>query len=107
MSQRNSDGYYEAFWPRAERQRQGRTLARRPSTLEGKTIGFVWDYMFLGDQIFAALEEGLKARFPGIRFIHWSEFGNTHGPDERKVVAALPERLRALGVDAVISGMAC
>jgi hypothetical protein len=39
--------------------------------------------------------------------VSWREFGNTHGRDEREVVAALPERLKALGVDAVISGMAC
>ena len=37
----------------------------------------------------------------------WREFGNTHGGDERKVVAALPQRLKELGVDAVISGMGC
>ena len=42
-----------------------------------------------------------------MKFINWSEFGNTHGSDERKVVAALPEKLKALGVDAVISGMGC
>ena len=33
--------------------------------------------------------------------------GFVAGRDERQVVAAIPERLKALGVDAVISGMAC
>ena len=37
----------------------------------------------------------------------YSEFGNTHGGEEREVVAALPRRFKELRVDAVISGMAC
>jgi hypothetical protein len=107
MSQAQNDGYYEVFWPRAERQQKRRALAPRPASLEGKTIAQLWDFLFRGDEIFETLEEGLKTRYPGIRFVSWREFGNTHGRDERAVVAALPERLKALGVDAVISGMAC
>ena len=36
-----------------------------------------------------------------------THFGNTHGSDEREVLEALPDKLRELGVDAVISGMGC
>jgi hypothetical protein len=36
-----------------------------------------------------------------------AEFGNTHGTDEREIVAALPQTLKAKGVDAVVSGMGC
>jgi hypothetical protein len=102
-----SDGYYEVFWPRAERQQKRKALAPRLTSLEGKTVAQLWDFVFRGDEIFETLEEAMKARYPGIRFVSWREFGNTHGRDERQVVAALPERLKALGVDAVISGMAC
>ena len=42
-----------------------------------------------------------------MKFLHYSEFGNTHGGDERAVVAALPAKLKALGADAVVSGMGC
>lgn len=101
------DGYYEAYWPRAARQGQPRPPARRLATLEGKTVAQLWTLGFRGDQLFAALEEGLSKRYAGIRFINWKEFGNIHGPDEREIVAGLPAKLRALGVDAVISGMAC
>ena len=107
MSHVQSDGYYEVYWPRAQRQQKRKALASRLTSLEGKTVAQVWDFLFRGDEIFEILEEALKARYPGIRFVSWREFGNTHGRDERKVVAALPERLKALGVDAVISGMAC
>ena len=67
----------------------------------------LWDYVFRGDEVFEFLEQGLAARFPGVRFVSWREFGNTHGSDEREVVASLPAKLKANGVDAVISGMGC
>ena len=53
------------------------------------------------------LEQELGRRWRGLRFVDYEVFGSTHGSDERKVLAELPERLRAHGVDAVISGMAC
>ena len=59
------------------------------------------------NKVFAALEEGLKARYPGVRFVGWREFGNTHGKDERRILADLPRRFQELGVDAAISGMGC
>ena len=98
---------YEALWPRSPRQAKVKPLARRLDTLAGKTIAWVWDYMFRGDEVFAQLEESLRARYPGVKFVSWSEFGNTHGSEEREVVAALPQKLKALGVDAVVSGLGC
>ena len=103
----SNDGYYEALWPRAPKQMQQRALAPRLSTLEGKTVAQLWDYLFKGDQVFELLEEGLRKRFPGIRFVSWREFGSTHGGEEKAALAALPQRFRELGVDAVVSGMAC
>lgn len=107
MSTLPNDGYFEVHWPRAERRQGRKPLARRLDTFAGKTVAFVWDYVFRGDEIFATLEQALHDRFPGMRFVAWTEFGNTHGPDERNIVAALPDRMKALGVDAVIAGMAC
>lgn len=102
-----NDGYYEVFWPRTPRQMKRKPLAPRLPTLEGKTIAQLWDFLFRGDEVFALLEEGLKQRFPGVRFIGWKEFGNTHGRNEREVLAGLPQRLKEAGADAVISGMGC
>ena len=102
-----SDGHYEALWPRSPRQAKVTPLAPRLSTLDGKTVAQLWDHVFRGDEVFEFLEAGLKARFPRVRFVSWRDFGNTHGSEEREVVAALPGRLKALGVDAVISGMGC
>ena len=107
MNQPSDEGYFEAYWPRAARRVATKTLAPRLAGLEGKRIAFLWDYLFRGDEIFDIVESQLRQRFAGIGFVGWREFGNTHGSDEREVVAALPRRLKALGVDAVISGMAC
>ena len=104
---RSDDAQYRALWPRSPRQAKVKSLAKRLDTLEGKTIGWLWDYVFRGDEVFEQLEESLKERYPGVKFVHWGEFGNTHGSDERKVVAALPQKLKAMGVDAVVSGMGC
>ncbi len=103
----SNDGYYEVLWPRAPRQMQQRALAPRLSAMEGKTIAQLWDYLFKGDEVFELLEEGLKARFPGVRFVSWRDFGSTHGDEEKEALAALPKRFKEMGVDAVISGMAC
>ena len=98
---------YAALWPRGPRQAKVKPLAPRLDTLEGKTIAWVWDYVFRGNEVFEQLEKSLTARYPRMKFINWTEFGNTHGGDERAVVAALPARLKALGADAVVSGMGC
>jgi hypothetical protein len=82
-------------------------LANRLDTLQGKTVAQLWDYVFRGDEVFELLEEGLKARFPDVKWVSWKDFGSTHGSEERAVLAALPQRLRELKVDAVVSGMGC
>ena len=102
-----NDGYYEALWPRSPRQSKIKPLAKRLDTLDGKTIAQVWDQVFRGDEVFEFLEEGIKARYPTAKFVSWKAFGNTHGSDERAVVAALPEKFKEQEVDAVISGMGC
>src|SRR3972149_371872 len=107
MSNPPNDGYYEVYWPRAARQQRTRQLAPRLSSLEGKTVAQLWDYLFKGDEVFELLEAGLKARFPGIRFVSWREFGSTHGDEEKAAPAALPKRFSERGVAAVVSGMAC
>ncbi len=86
---------YKALWPRGQKTAKVTDLAARLDTLEGKTIGQLWDDLFRGDEIFPILEHELGRRFPGIRFVRYDVFGSTHGGDER------------LQVDAVISGMAC
>lgn len=98
---------YAVVWPRSERSVEVKSLAPRLTSLDGKTVAFLWDYLFRGDEIWPTLSEELSARFPNMRFIGWEEFGSTHGDEEHKVLADLPGKLKALKVDAVVSGMGC
>ena len=105
MANKINDGDYEVFWPRGPRQMRTKPLATRLASLEGKTVAELWDHLYRGDQVFELLEEEFKARFPGVKFVSWREFGSTHGGNEKDVLAALPQRLKDLGVQAVISGV--
>lgn len=107
MAKKSESGLYEVVWPCGERKQKLRPLAKRLETLNGKTIAQLWDYLFAGDEVFAALEERLRAQFPEVRFVSWREFGSTHAVNEKELLASLPQRFRELGVDAAISSMAC
>ncbi len=103
----NHDGNYSVVWPRGEKTVAVSDLAPRLDTLQGKTVCQLWDYLFRGDEIFPMIESELGKRYPGVRFVHYSEFGSTHGDEEREILENLPQRLKELGADAVISGMGC
>lgn len=98
---------HRVVWPRARRVVESGKLAPRLSTLEGRNIAFLWDSVFRGDEIFPILESALRHRFPGARFVGWDAFGSTFGGDESRTIGELPDRLRKLGVDAVVSGVGC
>ena len=108
MAKKSSDaGLYEVVWPSGERRQTLRPLAKRLDTLNGKTIAQLWDFLFAGDEVFAVLEESLRAQYPGVKFVSWREFGSTHAVNEKELLASLPQRFKELGVDAAISSMAC
>jgi hypothetical protein len=97
---------YTVVWPRSPRQTRNKTFAKRPASLAGKKIAFLWDYLFRGDEVFTVLQQAIQERHPDAEFVSWTVFGNTHGSDERRILKELPQRLQELKVDAVISGMA-
>jgi hypothetical protein len=99
--------FHRVVWPRAPRVVERRDLAPRLQSLQGRTIAFLWDSVFRGDEIFPILEEALTRRFPETRFLGWDTFGSTFGGEEPRTIAELPDRLRRLGVDAVVSGIGC
>jgi hypothetical protein len=99
--------FHEVVWPRGRRIVESRALARRLATLEGKTVGFLWDSVFRGDEILPILRTALTQRFDGVRFVHWDSFGSIFGGSERRTIAELPDRLRRFGVDAVVSAVGC
>lgn len=108
MAKKSSgNGLYEVVWPSGERKQKMRPLAKRLETLNGKTVAQLWDFLFAGDEVYAALEEKLRERFPDVKFVSWREFGSTHTVNEKELLASLPQRFKELGVDAAISSMAC
>ena len=100
-------GVYEVLWPLGKKTMETVHLAKRLDTLEGKTVCNLWDWVFHGDKIFPMIEKELAKRYPGIKFVSYEVFGPTHGGDEAKVLAALPDKLKQNNCDAVISGMGC
>ena len=103
----DSHGRERVLWPRGRKTAETRAVAPRLTTLDDKTIGEVWDDLFRGDEIFPMLREELARRYRNVTFVDYKTFGSTHGAAEHKTIAEMPDRLKTLGVDAVISGMAC
>ena len=98
---------YDVVWPSTPTTVQGAKLAKRLDTLEGKVVAELWDWVFKGDIMFDAFEAELPKRYPGIKRISWKEFGEIHGANEHEVLAALPQKFKEMGVDAVICGVGC
>ncbi|MCU1396668.1 MAG: hypothetical protein JWM34_5096 [Ilumatobacteraceae bacterium] len=103
----NTEPMYDVVWPRSPLGVQSRQAAQRLETLVGKRIAFVWDYLFRGEEIFAALERTLKHRYEGIEVVGYDVFGNIHGPDEHAIIRDLPMALTEHGIDAVVVGNGC
>jgi hypothetical protein len=97
--------YYQVVWPLGKVTYQSVTLKPRPTDLNGLTIGELSDYGFKAEVIFPLINKLLKQRYPGIKFVEYPVFGNTHGAQEDEVIAVLPEKLQKYGCGAVISGV--
>ncbi len=98
---------YNVVWPKSPLGVQRRSRAPRLDTLANKRIGFVWDYLFRGEEIFPAIEKELRRRYEGLEVVSYDAFGNIHGPDEHALVAALPAAFARYRIDAVVSGNGC
>lgn len=98
---------YQVVWPKSPLGVRRRRAARRLTSLDGARIGFVWDFMFRGDELFPELERELRRRFPDLTVVGYDAFGNVHGPDEHALVEALPGTLDEHSIDAVVVGNGC
>ena len=107
MSDHPQDAPFAVLWPGGPAAVPAIEPAPRPTSLDGKRIGFLWDYMFRGEEIFPVIEESIRAQYAGAQFVSYTAFGSTFGGEEHAVLDALPGRLRELGIDAVISGNGC
>jgi len=96
---------YKAVWPLGKRVSEKVPLAPRIGDLRGKTVCELSDYGFRAEEMFPLIRASLSQRYPGIKFIEYNTFGNTHGPQENEIIAGLAEKLYQYGCDAVISGV--
>jgi hypothetical protein len=102
---RESEAVFKVLWPSGKEVIERVERSHPMADLNGKTIAEVWDWRFRGDEMFAILREELRKRYPDVKFVDYSVFGNTHGPQERQNLAALPDLLHEHGCDVVISGI--
>lgn len=98
---------YDVLWPQSPKGIEPRALAEKLDGLDGKTVAYLWDGLFRGEELFADLTSELTSRFPTVKIVDWPVVGNTHASDEHAVIAGMPEVLRAHGVDAVVSAVGC
>ena len=104
---------YEVVWPSGKLGIKKGKLAPRLPDLSGKTICELSHMSYRGDDIFPALREELKRRYPGIKFVTYETFGNFRrdsweGWDgsELEKHPGLRDLLLKHNCDAVIAGIA-
>ncbi len=97
----------EVVWPSGRRAQQAQPLAPRLDTIEGKTIGGVCCSRFYFEETWPLVQQLLRAKYSGVNFVPWEEFGPFYGQEEAMLLEALPDKLREFGCDAVIAIRGC
>jgi len=84
------------------------SVSRHLDTLEGKTIGEVYNNHFKGEQMFRAYRRLFKEKFPGVKIIPYDRFPIVYvggDPVSQKQTAKDIARLaKEWEVDAIITG---
>ena len=101
----NTSPRFNVLWPLGKRAVNHSGAAPALGDLSGKVVGELWDFIFRGDKMYPMIREHLRALYPGIRFVDFTNFGNIHGNQDREIVAGLADALRGAGCDAVIAGI--
>jgi len=82
--------------------------APRINDLNGKTICEVWNGVFKGDITFPILRKLLKAKYPTVKIIPFTEFYHLPGSDvpnhQRELAQQIVASAKEKGCDALISG---
>jgi hypothetical protein len=108
----SQDAVYEVVSPRGEPVMERISVTPRLSTLEGKTIGEIWNGGFRGDESFPIIERMLRERYPTVKIIPYSEFplatvAAFHPEKKQETLDALRTKLKEKGCDGVIAGNGC
>jgi hypothetical protein len=103
----SAEPLYDVVWP------LGRTSGRTIETsgalgaLDGKTVAFLWDYVFKGAEMFEIVKGEIDARYQDVTYVDYDVFGDIHGSvtAEREAIGGLVDKLRQYRVDAAIVGV--
>jgi hypothetical protein len=100
---------YEVVSPLGEPVAEAIAMAPRLDTLDGKTIGEIWNGGFRGDETFPVIERLLQERYPRVKFIPYREFSlatiaSLHPEKKRRTLERFRKELQERGCDAVITG---
>jgi hypothetical protein len=95
---------YEVVWPGGSAQSIPVFQGRDARPLSGRRIGFVWNDIFNGNELWDVVREELSVSYD-VTFVGNEVFGNFMSPNADDVIDALPEKLRQSGVDSVIVGV--
>ena len=83
-------------------------VSRHLDTLQGKTIGEVYNNHFKGEQMFRAYRRLFKEKFPGVKIIPYTEFPIVYvGGDplsQKQTAKDIAALAKEWGCDAIISG---
>jgi hypothetical protein len=106
------EGTYEVVSPLGEPMVDRITMANRLNTLEGKTIGEIWNGGFRGDESFPLIEKMLRERYPTVKLIPYTEFplvtiASLHPEKKKKTLEDLRAKMKEKGCDAAIIGNGC
>src|SRR5437867_4803473 len=104
----SAEPVYKIVSPMGESTAKMTAMARRLDTLDGKTVGMVWNHAFKADVTLPAIAEELKKRYPGIKIVPYTAMPTaplpeTPGPG-RHESDALIAAFKAQHCDAVITG---
>lgn len=85
------------------------SLAPRLETLEGKTVCEIWNGGFKADVMFPIIDEMLRARYPGVKVIPYTEFPAVsitalESVKKAGTLEAVRTALLEKGCDALITG---
>jgi hypothetical protein len=102
---------YRVVTPSGEPAVEKQGFSTRLDTLDGKTVGMLWNRVFRGDETLPMIGELLLQRFPTMKVIPWEEFPVTsvpalHAARQQETLQTLTDVLLERRVDAVVTGNA-
>jgi len=85
-----------------------RNISQHLDTLEGKTIGEVYNNHFKGELMFHTYRRLLKEKYPGVKIIPYDQFPTVYvGGDpasQKRIAQEVAAVAKAKGCDAIITG---